>query len=289
VFAISSEQQQYKTYTLSDQSTSSRLEVLPERGGIVTSWQIQGKEIFYLDTERLTHPELSVRGGIPILFPICGNLPDNTYTYQGQSYTLKQHGFAREMPWEVVNQSTQDAASLTVRLSSTPQTLVSYPFEFQVDFTYQLQGNSLKIVQEYTNLSDQVMPFVTGLHPYFAAPEKSQLRFEIPGTQYWDHRTQTTQPYPGTFDLEQDEIDVAFREVSSPSAAVTDLSQQLKLTLEYDDHYSTVVFWAVKGKDFYCLEPWTAPRNTLVTGEHLLHVEPKATLKTTVGLMVDFI
>jgi len=33
----------------------------------------------------------------------------------------------------------------------------------------------------------------------------------------------------------------------------------LKLTLEYDDHYSTLVFWTVKGKDFYCLEPWAPP------------------------------
>ena len=110
-FEVALEQQQYKTYTLSDSYTQSLIEVVPERGGIITKWRIQGQEIFYLDSDRFTHPELSVRGGIPILFPICGNLPDNTYTHGDRTYTLKQHGFAREMPWLVTNQSTNDLSS----------------------------------------------------------------------------------------------------------------------------------------------------------------------------------
>jgi len=79
MYKVSSEQKQYNTYTLSDDSSGSQIEVVPERGGIVTSWKINGQEVFYLDTERFTHPDLSVRGGNPILFPLCGNLPDNTY------------------------------------------------------------------------------------------------------------------------------------------------------------------------------------------------------------------
>ena len=31
----------------------------------------------------------------PVLFPIVGRLPQDTYTYLGQSYQLPQHGFAR--------------------------------------------------------------------------------------------------------------------------------------------------------------------------------------------------
>jgi galactose mutarotase-like enzyme len=132
MFAIAVEQGQYKTYTLSDQTTKTSLEVIPERGGIVTRWRVQGQEIFYLDVPRLTDPTLTVRGGIPILFPICGNLPANTYTLNGQSYTLKQHGFARELPWEVVDQATDDRASITLSLTSNDQTRAVYPFDFQL-------------------------------------------------------------------------------------------------------------------------------------------------------------
>jgi len=64
--------------------------VVPERDGIITSWRIQSQELLYLDAERFANPDLTVRVEFH-LFPICGNLSDNTYTYDGQQYTLKQH------------------------------------------------------------------------------------------------------------------------------------------------------------------------------------------------------
>jgi galactose mutarotase-like enzyme len=132
VFAIAVEQQQYKTYILSDQLAQSRLSVVPDRGGIITSWQLRGQEILYLDRDRFANPELSIRGGVPILFPICGNLPDNRYTYSGETYTLKQHGFARDLPWQVVDRITHDRVGITLALTSSPQTRSLYPFDFEV-------------------------------------------------------------------------------------------------------------------------------------------------------------
>lgn len=287
--AIAIQQEQYKTYTLSDESTQTCLEVVPERGGIITRWQVQGQNILYLDAARFANPELTVRGGIPILFPICGNLPDNTYTHNGQTYTLKQHGFARDLPWEVVDQSTdEESASLSLQLTSSEQTHKSYPFDFQVVFTYRLQGNLLKIDQQFTNHSVEPMPFSTGLHPYFEVADKSQLQFDIPGTEFFNQRAQTVDPFPGHFDFELDEIDAAFRHVNRQTAIATDASRRLRLTLTYDPIYSTVVFWTVKGKDFYCLEPWTASRNALNTGEDLIYLEPGASLKVTVQLVATF-
>jgi galactose mutarotase-like enzyme len=87
VFTVTPSQQQYLTYTLADEDASSSLEVVPERGGMITRWQICGQDILYLDADRFADPGLSVRGGIPILFPICGNLPDNAFLYQGKTYT----------------------------------------------------------------------------------------------------------------------------------------------------------------------------------------------------------
>jgi len=289
VFAIAAQQNQYKTYILSDDSAHSRVEIVPERGGILLQWRIQDQEIFYLDAERFTHPDLSVRGGIPILFPICGNLPDNTYTHNGQQYTLKQHGFARDLPWEVGDRITDDSASLTLLLNSNTQTHSSFPFEFQVAFTYQLVGNTLSLLQRYTNYSAEPMPFATGLHPYFAVTDKTQLEVAIAGSEYSDNVTKTTQPFSGSFDFEQAEIDAAFQNVTSQSATVIDRGRNLKLTLSYDTAYSTIVFWTVKGKDFYCLEPWTAPRNALNTGDRLLHVEPGTSLEISVSMTVDFL
>jgi len=172
MYKVSSEQKQYNTYTLSDDSSGSQIEVVPERGGIVTSWKINGQEVFYLDTERFTHPDLSVRGGNPILFPLCGNLPDNTYNVDGKDYQIKQHGFARELPWTATAQNNDGAASVTVELASNAETKAVYPFDFHLAFTYSLQGNTLEIRQEYKNLSATPMPFSSGFHPYFLCATK---------------------------------------------------------------------------------------------------------------------
>ncbi|MBR8835164.1 MAG: aldose epimerase [Stigonema ocellatum SAG 48.90 = DSM 106950] len=267
------------------ETNHSQLEVLPERGGIVLSWRVQDQEIFYLDKERLANPELSVRGGIPILFPICGNLADNTYTHNGKQYTLKQHGFARDLPWDVVN---QENTSLTVVLNSNDQTQAVYPFDFKVAFTYQLQDNTLEIRQHYTNLSSEPMPFSAGFHPYFSVLDKTQLEFEIPSGEYQDKPTQAIHPFNGNFDFNQDEIDVTFKQLNATSATVTDNSRRLKLTLDYDETFSTLVFWTVKGKEFYCLEPWSAGRNALNTGENLTVLQPGSDLLTTIRLSANF-
>ncbi|MCS6812060.1 MAG: aldose epimerase [Cyanobacteria bacterium] len=286
MFSVTNESRQYETYILSDQAAQSVIEVVPERGGIVTRWQVQNHTIFYMDEERFTHPELTVRGGIPILFPICGNLPNDTYTYGSASYTLKQHGFARNLPWQVIRQHNDSAASLTVSLASTAETLASYPFEFLVEFTYELQGTTLTINQRYTNCSSSPMPFSAGLHPYFWVGDKTGLQVNLPATQFYDQASKTQGEFTGTFDFDQPEIDAAFRPLTGSSATVTDLARQLTLTLTWAEHFTTLVFWTVKGKDFYCLEPWTAPRNAMVTGDDLLHLPAGESLDTSVRLTV---
>jgi galactose mutarotase-like enzyme len=287
VFEIAFRRQQYDTYILSDQAAQSRLEVVPDRGGIITSWQVKGRELLYMDTARFADPALSVRGGIPILFPICGNLPDNTYTHKGQTYTLKQHGFARDLPWEVLDRATQDSASITLGLSSSDQTRAVYPFDFLLEFTYTLQGGRLSIQQRFTNRSSEPMPFSIGFHPYFLSPDKNQLRFELPSTEAKDHQTQAIYPFFNAFDFDRDEIDWAFLQLSSQVASVADLSRHTRLMLNYSDPFSMLVFWTVKGKDFYCLEPWSAGRNALNTGDRLLQLEPGASLETGVDLTAE--
>jgi galactose mutarotase-like enzyme len=288
MFSINVEQRQYETYILSDEKAKSELEVLPKRGGIASKWRIDGKDVFYLDEERFKNPEMSIRGGNPILFPICGNLPEDTYTLKDKKFTLKQHGFARNLPWSVSEEVTVDHVSLKLALNSNEETKAVYPFEFQVNFTYQLHGNTLTILQEFTNKSSEPMPFSVGFHPYFLTHDKSQLEFDIPSGEYQEKDSQENHSFNGNFDFSSDEIDVAFKKLSAKSASVTDKDRNLKITLEYDDNFSTLVFWTVKGKDFYCLEPWSGPRNAINTGEHLTVLEPGATKSAMIRLTANF-
>jgi galactose mutarotase-like enzyme len=289
VFAVALKTDHYPTYLLSDTDTDSRLEIVPERGGLATRWQVENQEIFYFDAERFANPELSVRGGIPILFPICGNLPNNQYRLNGETYSLKQHGFARDLPWQVVDQSTREASQLTLELTSDAETRSRYPFDFRLRFTFKLHGHILDLHQQVTNLSGQPMPFSTGLHPYFFVSDKAQLQFEIPATEYRNHLTGDIETFPGSFDFSQNEIDLAFHGLTGTAATVTDPNLQRRLTLTWSKAYRRLVFWTVKGKDYYCLEPWTAPRNAMNTGEDLLTVDPGQTFETEVRFAVAFL
>lgn len=288
MYKVSSQQKQYKTYILSDDSTDSQIEVVPERGGIVTSWRINGQEVFYLDSDRFTHPELSVRGGNPVLFPLCGNLPNDTYNVDGQDIKIKQHGFARELAWKATKQSDVDKASLTVELGSNDQTKLVYPFDFHLAFTYQLQGDTLEIHQEYQNLSSTPMPFSSGFHPYFLCGNKNQIEADIPSINYQDNRTKENVAFDGKFNFDQDEIDAVFGNLSSRSTAIIDNDRKLKIALNYDDFYTYLVFWTVKGKDFYCLEPWSATRNALNTKEHLTVLAPNSSCTSVVKITANF-
>lgn len=280
---ITTEQQHYLTYILTD--GDSQVAIVPERGGIITSWQISGSEIFYLDVERFNDPSLSVRGGIPLLFPICGNLPEDTYTLKGKTYTLKQHGFGRTLPWTVTQQSTEDGASLTLTLKSNDETRAVYPFDFQLDYIYTLKGNTLEQRFRHTNLSDQPMPFSTGTHPYFAVTDKTNLVFDIPSSEYKIKSGSEVFAFNGQFDFDQKEIDFAFINLTGQTATVKDGDSTL--TISYDKHYSTLVFWTVKGKDFYCLEPWSGPRNALNTGNAIITAAPQETVETVISMTVS--
>ncbi|WP_373480200.1 aldose epimerase [Geminocystis sp.] len=286
MFNIAIKQEDYLTYILKDLETNSRLEIVPEKGGIITDWTIQGQKILYLDQERFKNPQLSVRGGIPILFPICGNLPDNIFHYQEKEYILKQHGFARDLPWQVIRQSTDDSANLVLSLTSNPETLKVYPFEFELKFTYKLAGNKLIIEQLYTNKSKEKMPFSVGFHPYFFCGDKSQLILEIPATEYYNKNANKTYPFNGKLDYSLPEIDIAFTKIDSNKASFIDGKRNLKIDITYSDLFSTLVFWTLKDKDFVCIEPWSAPRNALNTGEQLNYLDKEENYQASIVIEV---
>ena len=287
MYSIAVKEEQHEAYILADESAQSRAEIVPERGGILLSWRIQGQDIFYLDAERYKNPELSVRGGNPVLFPLCGNVVDDTYTLQGQTYNIKQHGFGRNLPWEVSDRATDSDARLTLVLRANEQTRLVYPFDFEASYTYILSGKTIRIEQRHTNRSEAPMPFAAGFHPYFLIPDKDQVDVEIPANQYGVKGTPDMSPFDGSFDYSQEEIDIFLRPLQAREASLSDRRRKLKIAVRYGAAYSTLVFWTLKGKDFICLEPWSAPRNALNTGTDVIEVAPGATHETFVEYAVS--
>lgn len=103
----------------------------------------------------------------PVLFPVVGSLKNKSYTYRGESYSLPQHGFARDMEFQV---SETSADSITFVLESTEETLKVYPFSFQLFIRYTLKGRNITVAWEVINTGSDNMYFSIGAHPAFLCP-----------------------------------------------------------------------------------------------------------------------
>ncbi|MCA9765201.1 MAG: aldose 1-epimerase family protein [Carnobacterium sp.] len=104
----------------------------------------------------------------PVLFPIIGKLNEDTYTIEEKEYTMSQHGFAREFDFELVSQSDKQAL---FSLSANEQTKKMYPFDFNLQITYLLEGKNLTVHYSVENLSETAtLPFALGAHPGFNVP-----------------------------------------------------------------------------------------------------------------------
>ena len=185
--------------TLSSQS--SQVQFSPARGAIVTSLKVDGNDVLYLDMETFRDPEKNVRGGIPVLFPICGPQAEHP-----DLPTMKQHGFARNLPWQVTEQSPSRAVLI---LSDNTETRALYPHRFQYTLTYVAQERGLRIEQQITNQGAEPMPLQYGFHPYFLAEDKAALGFELPVSNYTDNKSDNAGRFEG-FDFDREEIDWAF-------------------------------------------------------------------------------
>jgi galactose mutarotase-like enzyme len=244
--------------------------IAPERGALVTSFRVSGRELLYLDRATLNDASKNVRGGIPVLFPAPGKLEADTWHAAGQSGQLKQHGFARSLPWAVAADATAGVA--TLMLDSNPRTLAQYPWAFHAQLSFALAGRCLRIVARVRNESNATLPFALGYHPYFLVADKEQAGIDTRATRAFDNVAKQTLPFTG-FDLGRAEVDLHLLDHGS-SASALHWGDGSYVSLTGSPEFRHWVVWTLAGKDFVCLEPWTAPGNALNTGEGLFELPP---------------
>lgn len=106
-------------------------------------------------------------GRAPLLFPIVGALAGGRYRLDDAQYELRQHGFARRMPWTLRAQAADSAAFI---LSDNEETRTAYPFAFQLEADFTVSGATLTIAATLTNTDPRDLPASFGFHPAFAWP-----------------------------------------------------------------------------------------------------------------------
>lgn len=100
----------------------------------------------------------------PVLFPLVGSLREKQYRYGGKSYSMSQHGFARDRQFQPERRS---ADSLWFVLESDAASREIYPFDFRLEIGYCLEGQGLQVKWRVTNTGSGQMYFSIGAHPAF--------------------------------------------------------------------------------------------------------------------------
>ena len=273
-----------ETLTLADAAARARVVIAPGRGGMVTRFDVGGRPVLFLDEATLVDETKNVRGGNPVLFPSPGPLAGDHFTRQGRSGSMKQHGFARQRAWSVLMASTHEA---TLELSSDEATHAQFPWDFVARLRYALAGTSLTVETRIENRSDTPMPFALGFHPYFhvASVDKARARVPTTATRAWDNVAKQLGDLRGPIDLTQKEVDLHLVDHTGNSATL--YRGDDCIVVAADPEMGRWVVWTLAGKDFVCLEPWTAPADALNTGEKLLTLSPggSKTITMTITLV----
>jgi galactose mutarotase-like enzyme len=259
--------------TLTDTEADSAATLAPARGGMVIGFSVAGRELLYLDRATFDDPAANVRGGVPVLFPSPGKLAGDAWSWGGLHGAMKQHGFARTLPWEVSATGADDGAWATLVLRATEATRAQYPWDFRASYTYRLRGSALAIEMRIENLGVSPMPFGVGFHPYFAVRDADKPAVRIPtrATRAFDNRAKREVPFQG-FDLTADEVDLHLLDHGAPEASLS--VGDLSIVLTGSPELTHWVVWTLRGRGFVCLEPWSCPGNALNTGDRLLVLGP---------------
>jgi len=136
----------------------------------VTTWGAQVKSVVRKcdNVEHIWQADKSVWGyHAPILFPHAGKVVDGKIEAKGGIYESGQHGFARLMEHEFVDQ-TKD--TIVLELCANAETLAKFPYEFRLVSTFTLENDTVHHTLTVENLDSEKLPFGIGYHPAFTVP-----------------------------------------------------------------------------------------------------------------------
>jgi len=99
----------------------------------------------------------------PILFPMTGPTKEGKIEAAGTTYTMPNNGFARDLDFTLLTQSSTEAI---FELQDSDLTRQSYPYGFRLKVTYTLLDDGFKAEAEISAKDDLYYTF--GWHPAFS-------------------------------------------------------------------------------------------------------------------------
>jgi len=242
-------------------------------GAELKSLKCDGKEhIWYGDPQFWT-------GSSPVLFPICSGLKDDEFIYEGKTYTLQKHGFARRAEFEIESVST-DSATFLLSSDNCPQ--ANYPFEYEFRIIYTLTGKKLNVEYNIRNLTDGDMYFSVGAHEAYHCPEgienyeiifektENLDAYQLVGPLLSDNTVnygQNTNVLALNNSLFDNDC-LIFKNLNSRSVNLVNKTTGQKIKVDFDG-FDFLLVWTVPGAPFVCIEPWCGITDNVNTTKQL--------------------
>lgn len=203
----------------------------------------------------------------PILFPIVGKLKDGKTIIENQIYEMGQHGFARDMKFEVL----KDEKNLKeYKLSATEETLMKYPYLFELKVKYQIKEDVLAVSYEVENKDEKNIFFGIGAHPAFKC-DYSNGNYYLVFNKIEDEigileleegliakaRLKEEIISDNKIHLKEDSFEKDAIIMQNLKSSKITLKEGEKEVLEFDfTGFPYLAIWSKKGAPFVCIEPW---------------------------------
>ena len=208
------------------------------------------------------------RNRAPIIFPICGRLPDGIFTYEGGTYSQGMHGFARHSDFTV---ETHTDSAVTLLLCDSEETRAVYPFAFEFRITFALYDNALRVTYDIHNPDTTPLFASFGSHEAYhcpggleaydvVLPEKRTLdshkvdlnTFLVTNNTFRVFDNQDA--LPATYDWFAHDS-VIFKHPNLDTITLRHRETGRYITVSFTDA-DNLVLWSIPGAPLMCIEPW---------------------------------
>ncbi|MFL5753101.1 MAG: aldose 1-epimerase family protein [Bacteroidia bacterium] len=247
----------------------------------------EGAELFSVCTvkdnvERLWQGEKEIWGRrAPVLFPFVGKLKNDQYAYLGKSYSMPQHGFARDREFKLIEKGGN---KLVFELNDDEQSLKIFPFHFNLRIEYLLEEKKLTCNYIVNNPDKSPLYFSIGAHPGFQCSLADECSIEFEKTEnvsryliregLLSDQTETllenSKKLPLTVSL-FDRDAIVIKNLRSESLVLHSKFSSMKFSW-YNSPYFGI--WTKPGCDkFICLEPWAGIADNTASSGKLMEKE----------------
>ncbi|MGL5124642.1 MAG: aldose 1-epimerase family protein [Fusobacteriaceae bacterium] len=209
-------------------------------------------------------------GVSPVLFPTVGKSINDEIRYNGKTYKLGNHGFARHTIFKV-ERAYKSEVTLLLTDEMLPKDSFMYQFEFRVK--YSLVDKKLVTTYSVYNPMDEEIQFSVGAHPAIKCPfdenhKLSDYYIEFPKDEMLkQHFVNELALYTNEtkeFVLKENKIDLAeidvadtlvFSEYKSTYVELVEKDSDKKVKVSIEG-FPYTAFWNKKGMNYICIEPW---------------------------------